>query len=156
MCYHQHMGCFYRDGLRFECQRCLYCCSTEPGYVYLIRDDIIRAAAAVGLSPAAFIDVYCRIVEFGNFSMVSLKERSNFDCIFLTSSGCSIYQARPEQCMSYPFWPSVMESRESWEEEGQSCPGIGKGDIVPASEIERRMETHEPYIILKGKKAWEE
>ena len=157
LCYIERMsGCFYRDGLRFECQRCLYCCSSEPGYVYLTKEDIISASAEVGLSPRAFIGIYCRIIDFGTFSMVSLREKSNYDCIFLTGSGCSIYRARPEQCRSYPFWPSVLRSRESWNEEGRSCPGIGKGALVSRREIEERMKTHESYIIMKGNEVWEE
>ena len=145
-------GCFYNDGLRFECQRCLYCCSSEPGYVYLTKDDILSASAEVGLPPAAFIEVYCRIIDYGTFSMVSLREKSNYDCVFL----CSIYRARPEQCRSYPFWPSVLQSRESWEAEGRSCPGIGRGGVISRKEIEERMRAHDPYLILKGRKVWEE
>ena len=149
-------GCFYNDGLRFECQRCLYCCSSEPGYVYLTKDDILSASAEVGLPPAAFIEVYCRIIDYGTFSMVSLREKSNYDCVFLTADGCSIYRARPEQCRSYPFWPSVLQSRESWEAEGCSCPGIGRGGVISRKEIEERMRAHDPYLILKGRKVWEE
>ena len=149
-------GCFYKDGLRFECQRCLYCCSGEPGYVYLTRSDIIELSSSLGVSPEAFISIYCRIIDFGSFSMVSLRERSDYDCIFLTQEGCSVYDARPEQCRTYPFWASVMESKESWEKEGQSCPGIGKGKIIPKKEIDKRLRPHEPYLILKGRKIWEE
>ena len=148
--------CFYKDGLRFECQRCLYCCSAEPGYVYLSRNDIERAAGKLSLPPRKFIDAFCRLVDFGTFYMVSLKEMENYDCIFLTPSGCAIYDARPRQCRTYPFWDSVMESRESWEKEALSCPGIGKGGIIPKKEIERRMRSKEqPYMILKGKEIWQ-
>ena len=149
--------CFYGNGLKFECQRCLYCCSYEPGYVYLSREDIINGANATALSPRDFISVYCRLVDFGTFSMVSLKEKENYDCIFLTREGCSIYQSRPLQCRTYPFWPSVMESWESWEKEGRSCPGIGKGPVISRGEIESRMhEKSEPYMILAGKDIWQE
>lgn len=150
-------GCFYENGLRFECQRCLYCCSAEPGYVYLSREDIISGANATALSPRDFISVYCRVIDFGTFSMVSLKEKENYDCIFLTKDGCSIYQSRPLQCRTYPFWPSVIESRESWEREGRSCPGIGKGKALPREEIERRASLRtEPYMIFNGKDIWQE
>lgn len=150
-------GCFYGSGLRFECQRCLYCCSSEPGYVYLSREDIINGANATALSPRDFISVYCRVIDFGTFSMISLREKENYDCIFLTKEGCSIYQARPVQCRTYPFWPSVIESEESWKKEARSCPGIGKGPVIPREEIERRASAeNEPYIVLKGKDIWQE
>ncbi len=147
--------CFYEDGLRFECQRCLYCCSAEPGYVYLTRADIINASNATGLDPLSFIKVYCRLIDFGAFSMVSLREKTNFDCIFLTEEGCSIYSARPSQCTTYPFWKNIIESKESWEKEAKSCPGIGKGQVVSSSEIDRLCsEGDEAYIVLKGKPIW--
>ena len=44
-----------------------------------------------------------------------------------------------------------MESEEAWINEGKSCPGIGKGKLVPKKEIERRLKAGEepPYIIIK-------
>jgi Fe-S-cluster containining protein len=68
--------------------------------------------------------------------MISLKEKENYDCIFLTENGCSVYEGRPRQCRTYPFWSSVVESKSSWEREGMSCPGIGKGKIHGKEEIE--------------------
>ncbi len=141
---------FYDKGLRFQCQMCRYCCSAEPGYVYLTKDDIDRAAKALSISFNEFIDKYCRLVSFGSYSLVSLQERPDYDCIFLTPSGCGIYEARPLQCRTYPFWKNVMESKESWENEAKSCPGIGKGRVVSAKEIEKRLKIGEepPYIII--------
>ena len=141
---------FYDKGLRFQCQMCRYCCSAEPGYVYLTKDDIDRAAKALSISFDEFIDKYCRLVSFGSYSLVSLQERPDYDCIFLTPAGCGIYEARPLQCRTYPFWKNVMESKESWENEAKSCPGIGKGRVVSAKEIEKRLKIGEepPYIII--------
>ena len=148
---------FYDNGLRFECQRCLYCCSAEPGYVYLSKHDLERLARKFSLDEDEFISRYCRLVDFGTYFLVSLQERPDYDCIFLTPSGCMVYDARPLQCRTYPFWPSVIESRESWEREGRSCPGIGKGKALPREEIERRASLRtEPYMILKGKDIWQE
>ena len=142
---------FYDNGLRFECQRCLYCCSAEPGYVYLSKHDLERLARKFSLDEAEFISRYCRLVDFGTYFLVSLQERPDYDCIFLTPSGCMVYDARPLQCRTYPFWKNVMESGESWKQEAESCPGIGKGPVVPAREIRKRLKDGEepPYIILK-------
>jgi len=39
-------------------------------------------------------------------------------CIFLQDDKtCSIYEARPVQCRTYPFWPRIMKSREAWRQE---------------------------------------
>lgn len=142
---------FYDKGLRFECQMCRYCCSVEPGYVYLTKNDIEKASASLSLSSDSFIDKYCRLVDFGSYYLVSLQEHSNYDCIFLTPRGCGIYDARPLQCRTYPFWKNVMESEESWKKEALSCPGIGKGRIISRKEIEKKLRDGEepPYVIIR-------
>ena len=39
-------------------------------------------------------------------------------CIFLNDEGlCNIYEARPVQCSTYPFWPRIMASRGAWNSE---------------------------------------
>ncbi len=142
---------FYDKGLKFECQMCRYCCSSEPGYVYLTKDDIEKASKHFGIDFDSFIKTYCRLVDFGPYFLVSLQETPDYDCIFLSSKGCAIYDARPLQCRTYPFWKNVMESEESWKREGESCPGIGKGRIVSKREIEKRLKDNEmpPYMIIK-------
>lgn len=43
---------------------------------------------------------------------------SSAGCVFLDPFGkCSIYPVRPIQCRTYPFWPSLLEDRETWESE---------------------------------------
>ena len=146
---------FYDSGLSFQCQRCLYCCSSEPGYVFLSDKDIENASSVLGVSKEEFIDIYCRYVDYGSYYMVSLKEKDNYDCIFLSKEGCRIYEGRPTQCRTYPFWKSIMESRANWEEEKKSCPGIGKGCMVSKEEIEanlKRNSENTPYVVFKKKK----
>eukprot|EP00613_Pedinella_sp_CCMP2098_P066871 CAMPEP_0171980084 /NCGR_PEP_ID=MMETSP0993-20121228/259757_1 /TAXON_ID=483369 /ORGANISM="non described non described, Strain CCMP2098" /LENGTH=393 /DNA_ID=CAMNT_0012632261 /DNA_START=51 /DNA_END=1232 /DNA_ORIENTATION=- len=39
-------------------------------------------------------------------------------CVFLDPLGkCSIYEVRPLQCRTYPFWPSLLEDAEAWSAE---------------------------------------
>ncbi len=130
---------------------CRYCCSAEPGFVFLSEEEISRMASYIGLSFEEFIDIYCRKVDYGLYYMVSLKEKENYDCIFLTGNGCSVYEVRPEQCRTYPFWRGIADSDSSWLEEAGKCPGIGKGRVYGKEEIRKILEstTHEPYIILK-------
>ena len=76
---------FYDKGLKFECQMCRYCCSSEPGYVYLTKDDIEKASKHFGIDFDSFIKTYCRLVDFGPYFLVSLQETPDYDCIFLSS-----------------------------------------------------------------------
>jgi len=51
-------------------------------------------------------------------SWMCLKRTEEGACIFLDPSGkCGIYDARPIQCHTYPFWPSLLEDQDVWMEE---------------------------------------
>ena len=130
---------FFDEGLRFECKRCSACCRFEPGIVSLTEQDLARLASWAKMEREAFIKEYCRLVTVISSSGESderlcLKEKENFDCI-LWSGACTAYVARPRQCATYPFWPSILKSRERWEKEGESCPGINSGRVYSKGEI---------------------
>lgn len=130
----------------------MYCCSTEPGYVFLSENDIERLMHYFSLDRETFINTYTRLVDYSSYYLVSLKEKKNYDCEFLTQSGCSVYEARPEQCRTYPFWANIMESRETWDNEKNYCRGIGKGRKIPSKEIEKYLKNNEDnpsFIIFK-------
>lgn len=144
------MECFYDGGLKFSCTGCRYCCGVEPGYVFLTRDDAERLASHIGICLDEFIKVYCRKVPMGSISYISLLEKEHNDCIFLDDNGCSVYEARPIQCMTYPFWASILESRQTWKEEATSCPGIGKGRLYTREEIDSMVKLKdgvEPMVV---------
>ena len=67
----------------------------------------------------------------------SFIERTNGDCVFYDaqSAKCAIYPIRPLQCKLFPFWHSVMESREEWDKEARRCPGMNNGRFHSAKEI---------------------
>ncbi len=47
-----------------------------------------------------------------------------------------MYQHRPLQCRSYPFWSGNLTSRDTWERLKLSCPGVGRGRLHSKREIE--------------------
>ena len=107
------------------------------------------------MSKEEFLSLYTRDVDYGLYYLVSLKEKDNYDCIFLGENGCSIYEGRPLQCRTYPFWPSIVESRGNWEREKNSCPGIGKGTVVDKKTIQEMLDktrNNVPYVKMKKKK----
>lgn len=143
------MSNIIKKGLSFQCQGCNYCCSVEPGYVFLSQEDLNNLSKHFSLTQDSFIGKYCRKVDIGIGYRVSLIEKENYDCIFLTDKGCSCYQARPLQCKTYPFWPSIVESKESWEKEGQLCPGIGKGEKkITKAKIEEKLDVMKSFIPI--------
>lgn len=136
---------FYKDGLHFECQRCSGCCRFDSGYVFLSHQDLDRLASNLSLTQDEFLEKYCVKVDMGGYFRISLIEKPNYDCIFWRDGGCAVYEARPLQCRSYPFWEHQLESKEAWENVAKSCPGINKGALNSRQEIEewlarRKME----------------
>ena len=125
---------FYAAGLRFSCTRCSNCCRKESGYVYLSENDLSRLANHFQMDYTTFITTWCRWVSFGRGrERLSLKEKPNFDCIFWGSSTggeqCTVYQDRPLQCRTFPFWDTILASADAWETAGIGCPGINTGKI---------------------------
>src|SRR3990172_7081258 len=95
---------WFQDGLRFQCTECGDCCTGAPGYVWVGRDEIAELAEHLGVSVADFERKYVRRVG----SRKSLIEYANGDCVFFdgASRKCTVYQARPLQCRTWPFWQS--------------------------------------------------
>lgn len=141
---------FYEDGLSFSCTRCSNCCRHDPGYVFLSEADLNNLARNLKLDTDKVIRFYCREVEIGGFTRLSLKERRNFDCIFWNNHGCIVYEARPFQCKSYPFWSAHLDSRESWNALSDQCPGINQGELHSKEKIENwlSLRNREPFIDL--------
>ncbi|MCD4680646.1 MAG: YkgJ family cysteine cluster protein [Bacteroidales bacterium] len=133
------MSQYYKDGLQFSCSGCGYCCREEPGFVFLSNNDLLNLQTYFSLEKKELIDTYCRIVNMGNFKMLSLKESRNNDCIFLGENICQVYKARPLQCRSYPFWSTLMDNEDSWLDESKNCPGIGHGEFYSAKKIDRQL-----------------
>jgi Fe-S-cluster containining protein len=95
-----------------------------------------------------FIGQYCRRIAFGAVQRLSLTEKPNLDCVFWRDEGCSVYEARPLQCRSFPFWSSCLSSKEQWEQAASHCIGIGKGRLHDRKEIEGwlRMRVEEGFV----------
>ncbi|HOJ62958.1 MAG TPA: YkgJ family cysteine cluster protein [Spirochaetota bacterium] len=122
--------------LEFKCQRCSNCCRHQPGVVFLSEEDVKNIASFLNIDISTLLSKYCRAIYRNGEQIVALQERKNFDCIFW-NDGCIIYPARPLQCKTYPFWPSLVESEENWKEEKKRCPGIDtQGDLKLEEKID--------------------
>ncbi len=136
---------WYIAGLAFDCQQCGGCCAgPQEGYVWVTEKEIRRIADHLDMTVKDFRRQYVRRV--GSRRSRVEKKPSN-DCIFLTEredgegQGCSIYEVRPQQCRTWPFWPSNIEEPTSWALAGARCPGINRGELVNVEEIETRART---------------
>ncbi len=125
---------WYRDGLRFQCTQCGNCCTGAPGYVWVDAAELSALAEEVGMEPAAFEDRYTRKVG----ARTSLLEHSNGDCVFFDNQTrrCTVYNARPRQCRTWPFWNSNLKTPDDWAFTCSVCPGSGQGKLHSLEQIE--------------------
>ncbi|HKB15929.1 MAG TPA: YkgJ family cysteine cluster protein [Planctomycetota bacterium] len=127
---------WYAEGLRFTClPDCGKCCTRHGayGYVYLEEGDAERLASQLGLDAATFRRTYT--AKDDGHLVLRMDEPA---CPFLEGSRCRVYEARPTQCRTFPFWPENLRSRVRWERLREFCPGIGEGEVHPLHVIRSR------------------
>lgn len=125
---------WYKEGLRFACTECGKCCTGAPGYTWVSEEEIKTMASHLGLDIQAFASKYLRKVG----PRWSLREDSHsYDCIFLKDRRCSVYEVRPKQCRTFPWWASNLASKEAWEEAATPCEGIREeAPLIPLETIQ--------------------
>lgn len=129
---------WYSDGLRFSCSpECNACCIShgEYEYVYLQSTDIPRLAALLGQGTLEFLGNYT--FRENGWTVLRMDEPS---CPFLEGLRCSVYEARPIQCRTFPFWHEFLESRDSWLALKDFCPGIDRGRRFSLEYIREQLE----------------
>lgn len=74
------------------------------------------------------MDTFTKEVDTPDGIAVALKtlgsDSQKQHCIFLKGKQCSVYEVRPTQCVTYPFWPQSVSSEADWKLESSRCPGI--------------------------------
>lgn len=121
---------FWEAGVLFKCTGCGKCC-TSKGEVWFSTEEFSDLLTKEGISAESCLEKYAQSILSGWVKMkdkVSYKSKQAVDiistrrskCIFLddfTETKCSIYDSRPVQCRTYPYWPSLLQSEESWSAE---------------------------------------
>lgn len=102
------------------------CCTGESGYIYATLPELEAMALLLGLEWEVFATNYLKKTANG-FSLKEVRYNESYDCIFYdrASNGCSIYDARPKQCRTFPFWDYFKHHKEELLAE---CPGISYKD----------------------------
>ena len=94
-------------------------------------------AKALNLTTADFIETFVRLIRGRK---MSLHERPNGDCVLLDGKTrrCMVYEARPTQCRTWPFWDSNLERPASWKRASKHCKGCDAqdGKLYTLEEIE--------------------
>lgn len=129
---------WYRGGLRFACTGCGNCCTGEPGHVFVTRGEIAKIAAFIGRDDAWLTRQHLRRVGL-RFSLT--EDKGTGDCCFLRQEGgkrvCAIYEVRPLQCRTWPFWKDNLETSDGWVLASLNCPGMNQDKPHDFARIER-------------------
>ena len=131
-----------QTGLRFECTQCGKCCTLREdyGHVYLNREEQTALAELHGLSLRSFKRRFTFTDEYG-WTQLKAGGRNGEHCIFLDveTGGCRVYEARPVQCRTFPFWRDFVVDGRWSSEVRRMCEGIGRGRLYSIEEAEARM-----------------
>jgi len=140
---------WYNEGLCFECAQCGRCCSGPgEGYIWVTGAEAERIARYLSISQNELKQKYLKRV---GWRMSIIEEAATKDCIFLRNEAgiktCTIYEVRPNQCRTWPFWKQNLQNEDSWQAAGQRCGGINQGRRYSPGEIER---------LLRQKNWWDD
>lgn len=151
-----HKPEWYAKGLRFECTQCGNCCTGAPGYVAVSETESRAMASALGIPHDDFLKRYTRKEGHGRSLREVKTERGN-DCVFLDFDArglaiCKVYQARPLQCRTFPWWPENLRNEASWKRLIKTCEGIDRGAFVPIEHIriQRDLQAADPGVTKQG------
>lgn len=98
------------------------CCTGESGYIFLNNDEIRKLARLKNLNFDDFISTYCIKVGF-RYSLIEKPYQNGFACVFFDeiNKNCGVYEARPTQCRTFPFWEYFKCNLKELKEE---CIGV--------------------------------
>ena len=105
------------------CKNCdAKCCTGASGYIYANLDEIEKLRAKFKLSFKDFEEKYLLKVN-GRYSFKEYKYQDGFACVFFDelNKNCSIYELRPEQCKTFPFWNYFKTHKKELKKE---CIGV--------------------------------
>ncbi len=130
---------WYHEGLRFACTECGKCCTGSPGYVWIEEKEVEELAKQKDLSIQEFKKRYTRMAH-GRLCLTEKRvDPENYACVFLQGNKCTVYQNRPKQCRTFPWWKENLQSPSSWEVTAKECEGINSAGakLFSCEEIEK-------------------
>ena len=107
-----------------KCESCEgNCCIGESGYIWITNDEIKILANNLNLTIEDTINKYLFKARYKYSIKEKQLSKDNYACVFfdLDKKQCSVYDARPKQCRTFPFWDYFKDKIDEVKEE---CPAI--------------------------------
>ena len=166
------------EGIEFSCQMCGDCCrGFNEGEVYLYEGDILRLAKYLHMTGIEglrnFARKYVKVIKdsfFWKEPGAQLGKTYKYKtlgfaftgedehCHFLKENMCTVHEARPFQCRSFPFWKMMVSSLRNFQDYTKKCKGLqllkgkyySKEEILNWAKAEYEMEK-KYFLELKAK-----
>ncbi|ECP7275047.1 YkgJ family cysteine cluster protein [Campylobacter jejuni] len=105
------------------CEKCGgKCCIGESGNIFVSKEELEALRRYLNLESKEFTEKYLKKVGF-KMSFKEVEFEDGFACIFFDTQkrNCSIYDFRPKQCRTFPFWEYFKTHQKELKKE---CIGI--------------------------------
>jgi Fe-S-cluster containining protein len=132
---------WFKEGLRFKCTQCGKCCTGSPGYVWVSDAEIDEMATFLKIDKELFIRTYTREVS-GRRALKEVRvSAQEYDCVFLKNKMCQLYNFRPKQCRTFPWWSENLSSEKTWTELNSYCEGVNhpEAPLISLGEIQANL-----------------
>jgi Fe-S-cluster containining protein len=98
------------------------CCIGESGYIWVTPAEIKDIAYFLNMQETDFREKHLRKIRY-RYSLKEHQMGQSYVCEFfdIQQKQCTIYEVRPSQCRTFPFWDYFKTHIKEVEEE---CPGI--------------------------------
>lgn len=118
----------YKEGFEFSfdekaCEKCGgKCCVGSSGNIFANEEEIKALSLHFALQVQDFKNKFMKKVGL-RYSFKEYKFKEGFACIFFDEKkqNCSIYELRPKQCRTFPFWQYFKKHKEELKNE---CIGV--------------------------------
>ena len=101
------------------------CCLGESGYIWINAKEIQFLAKFLKISQYELINDKLESIN-GRYSIKEHRlDKDNYACLFfdMKKRQCSVYDARPSQCRSFPFW-EYYKDVNNLDELKKECLGV--------------------------------
>jgi len=143
----------YPKNVRFQCTRCALCCGDTKKrvrHILLLKKETERISEAT-YKPVEEFAVQIEGREPYVYEMKKTEEEGK--CLFLKENLCTIYASRPLICRFYPFQLKTMKEGRHRFSYTTECPGIGKGERVEKSYLEKLFQQAHEQLMEEATKA---
>lgn len=98
------------------------CCTGESGYIWISVEEALLLSEYLGLKMEELAYRYLISVS-GKLSIREKQLDDGYACIFFDdqNKNCTVYEYRPTQCRTFPFWDYY---KQNIEEAFRECPAL--------------------------------